>query len=118
MTNADLAERLGYPVILVADNRVGAVHQTLASLAAIAASGLAVQAVVLNSRSEETDPLLASNRRMIEEQAIRHFLNPPEVVEWLAGQERCESALLSGWMSRRPMLSPLQFAKRPFNSLQ
>jgi|688.fasta_scaffold00079_30 dethiobiotin synthetase len=118
MTNADLAERLGYPVILVADNRVGAVHQTLASLAAIATSGLAIQAVVLNSRSEATDPLLASNQRMIEEHSVRYFLNPPEVVGWSAEQERCESALLIGWMRRQSTLSPLRFAKPGRASLQ
>jgi dethiobiotin synthetase len=115
MTNADLAERLGYPVILVADNRVGAVHQTLASLAAIAASGLAIQAVVLNSRSHASDELLSSNQRMIEDQAVRLFLNPPSVVAWSAGQERCEAAILLGWMRSQPALSPLRFA-RPVHS--
>jgi dethiobiotin synthetase len=111
MTNADLAARLGYPVILVADNRVGAVHQTLSSLAAIAASGLAVQAIVLNSRSDETNPLLVSNQRMIEEHAVRRFLNPPPVVAWKAGQERCEAELLIGWMSRQGPRSPLRLAQ-------
>jgi dethiobiotin synthetase len=111
MTNADLAERLGYPVILVADNRVGAVHQTLASLAAIAASGLAAQAVVLNSRSRATDELLESNQRMIEEHAASRFMNPPRVVGWSAGQERCEAAILIGWMRRQPRISPLRFAR-------
>ncbi|MFM8323259.1 MAG: hypothetical protein ACKN9U_00185, partial [Pirellulaceae bacterium] len=96
----------------------GAVHQTLASLAAIAASGLAIQAVVLNSRSEATDPLLASNQRMIEEHSVRYFLNPPEVVGWSAEQERCESALLIGWMRRQSTLSPLRFAKPGRASLQ
>jgi dethiobiotin synthetase len=118
MTNADLADRLGYPVILVADNRVGAVHQTLASLAAIAASGLAIQAVVLNSRAYTTDELLSSNQRMIEEHAGRRFRNPPPIVAWSCGQERCEDAILMGWMSRQPTLAPLRFASPASRPLQ
>jgi len=50
---ADLAHDLGYPLVLVAANRLGAIHETMATLFAARAhrGGLAVAAVVLNEPS-------------------------------------------------------------------
>lgn len=46
--NADLAEELGLPVLLVAANRLGAINHTLLTAEAIQRSGLQLVAVILN----------------------------------------------------------------------
>lgn len=56
--NADLALALGLPVLLVASDRLGTIHQVLASAEAIARRGLALADVVLNRIAPEHDPLL------------------------------------------------------------
>ncbi len=58
--NADLAERLGLPVILVVPDRLGCINHTLLSLEAMAGRGLTVAAVVLNP-VEDTDPGMMDN---------------------------------------------------------
>lgn len=55
--NADLALALQAKVLLVAEDRLGAIHQVLATLEAIERRGLEVVAVVLN-RIREQDPRL------------------------------------------------------------
>jgi dethiobiotin synthetase len=50
--NANLAERLGFPVLLVAANRLGCINHVLLTLEAIASHGLETLAIILN----ETDP--------------------------------------------------------------
>ena len=47
--NADLAQRLGLPVLVVAVDRLGAVNHTLLTLEAMAHRGLALAGVVLNA---------------------------------------------------------------------
>lgn len=46
---ADLAVEFGYPAILVAADRIGVIHQTLAALAGATAYGVHVAGIVLNS---------------------------------------------------------------------
>lgn len=47
--NADLALALALPVLLVAEDRLGAIHQVLATSEAIARRGLRLAGVVLNA---------------------------------------------------------------------
>ncbi len=54
-TNADLAERLGYPIIIVVDNRLGAVNQALMTLEAAEVRGLVVRCIVLNDVTFSND---------------------------------------------------------------
>lgn len=49
--NADLAHSLGLPIILVAEDRVGCINHCLLTLAAAQQRGLAIKAIVLNSKS-------------------------------------------------------------------
>lgn len=56
--NADLAEALELPVVLVAADRLGCINHTLLSAAAIARRGLVLSAVVLNRAEVETDPAM------------------------------------------------------------
>ena len=53
--NADLASALNLPVIAVIDDRIGAVNQSLMTIAAIASRGLQIAALVLNQVSPGTD---------------------------------------------------------------
>lgn len=48
LTNADLAREIGYPLVIVARNQLGAIHQVLATCEAAKAKGLIVAEVVLN----------------------------------------------------------------------
>lgn len=56
--NADLAVALGLPVLLVSADRLGAIHQVLATAEAIRRRGLTLAAVVLNAVVPIADPLL------------------------------------------------------------
>ncbi|RDH82450.1 MAG: dethiobiotin synthase [endosymbiont of Galathealinum brachiosum] len=59
--NADLASRLNLPVILVTEDRVGAVNQALLAINAIEKHQLKICAVVLNSTGPETQNNLSDN---------------------------------------------------------
>lgn len=67
-TMADLATRLGYPVIIVVPNRLGCLNHTLLTLEAIRARGLVCQGLVLNSGlpGMQEDGSQTSNRRLLE----------------------------------------------------
>jgi dethiobiotin synthetase len=58
MLVADLALKLNAPLLLVAANRLGAIHQTLATVEAAQNRGLDIVAVVLNQVTEDLDPVL------------------------------------------------------------
>jgi dethiobiotin synthetase len=53
--NADLAQALDFPVIIVASNRLGCINQTRLTLQAINQRGLSCMAVVLNEVSPDGD---------------------------------------------------------------
>lgn len=65
MTNADLAKRLGFPLILVAENRLGCVHQILSTLRAAISMGLDFRAVVLNQVRPSCDAASIQNRELL-----------------------------------------------------
>ncbi len=72
---ADLALDFGWPLVVVAPNRIGVINQVLQTLIAAATfrDGLAVAGVVLNHPAQVAgDPSLSSNRGEIE----RHALAP------------------------------------------
>jgi dethiobiotin synthetase len=54
--NADLARRLQLPLIIVVDDRLGAINQALMATRAAAADSLEVAALILNQRSPPSDP--------------------------------------------------------------
>lgn len=59
--NADLAQRIGLPVIIVAPHRLGTINQTLLTIEAIRHRGLKIAGVVLNQLSPAPDASIASN---------------------------------------------------------
>ncbi|MFO0012533.1 MAG: dethiobiotin synthase [Planctomycetota bacterium] len=67
MTNADLAREIGYPLVIVARNRLGVVHQILATVVAAQDQGLAVAEIVLNdTEASEGNGAMESNQRLLE----------------------------------------------------
>ncbi len=53
--NADLAVKLGYPIILVVGNRLGCLNHALLTIEAIEARGLNLHAIVLNDLNADSD---------------------------------------------------------------
>lgn len=71
LTNADLARSIGYPLVIVARNRLGVVHQILATCESARVNGLTVAEVVLNDVAPaEADDAVHSNERL-----LRRFLD-------------------------------------------
>lgn len=66
VTTADLAVKLGLPVILVADNRRGAAGQVAITAASIQSAGLTCAGVILNHPGEEWDTAAVTNADLIE----------------------------------------------------
>ncbi len=74
---ADLAYDLGFPLVIVADNRLGAINHVLQTLIAAAAfrEGLDVAGIVLNSATPVTDDAVQSeNHREIAQRAASPVL--------------------------------------------
>ena len=64
--NADLAEQIGLPVIIVSPNRLGTINQTLLTIEAVRRRGLTIAGVVLNQLSPCGDESVASNAAQIQ----------------------------------------------------
>jgi dethiobiotin synthetase len=71
--NADLAERLGLPILLVVADRLGCINHCLLTLEAIARRGLSVQAIVLN----KTEPPSLLTSSMDNAADLSLWCNPP-----------------------------------------
>lgn len=63
----ELAKALGYPVLLVAANRLGVLNHTLLTLDAIRSSGLTCRGVVLNQLAPTSAPPTAAQRHNLED---------------------------------------------------
>ncbi|MEO2033655.1 MAG: dethiobiotin synthase [Planctomycetaceae bacterium] len=72
MLVAELVSRLGSPLLLVAANRLGTIHQTLATLEAAQSRGLIVAAVVLNEVADDVEPILSQAN----ESELRRLIPP------------------------------------------
>jgi len=60
-TNADIAQRLGYPVILIAANKLGVVNHVLLTLESIRNAGLSTKLILLNDCLNQPDRSVQSN---------------------------------------------------------
>lgn len=65
-TFADFAESLGWPVVLVAANRLGVLNHALLTERAIRQRGLPLAALVLNHLEAERDVAMVTNRSVLE----------------------------------------------------
>lgn len=66
-TVADFAAELGWPVIVVVRNRLGALNHALLTLESVRGRGLAVAGIVLNDVDGASDEAKSTNRRVLEE---------------------------------------------------
>jgi dethiobiotin synthetase len=78
---SDLATELGAPVLLVVDNKLGALSDTILAANAIRARGLELAGLVLNHIAEERDAASISNRSLLED-----ILAPPLIIDLLHGE--------------------------------
>jgi len=69
--NADLAEALALPVLLVAEDRIGCINQILLTVEVAQARGLNITAIFLNNTTEN------SNKAMDNQEDIRELINVP-----------------------------------------
>jgi dethiobiotin synthetase len=80
VTNLDLAERLGLPVVLVGRAGLGTLNHCALSAEALARRGIELRAIVLNRVAPEDDPSVATNRRFVEELTGAVVLGPTPFV--------------------------------------
>jgi dethiobiotin synthetase len=81
-TMARLAQQLGLPVLLVVNNKLGALNHALLTLQSISSRGLECIGMVLNHVDEERDAASISNREV-----LRHFTKVPILGEVMHGAE-------------------------------
>ena len=79
-TIADLATALQLPVLLVVNNRLGAINHALLTLHGIVSRGLVCQGIILNHPVDERDPASISNRSILEK-----FTSIPALTELIHG---------------------------------
>lgn len=64
---SDFAEKIGFPILVVANNRLGALNHTILTVQAIRAKGLTCMGVVLNQVQEERDSASLMNKRVLDQ---------------------------------------------------
>ena len=101
MTNLDLAERLGLPVLLVGRAGLGTLNHCALSADAIARRGLELRAIVLNRVSPEDDPAVATNRRLVEELTGAVVLGPTPFVADAPARMAAIAKVLAGLVEPR-----------------
>jgi dethiobiotin synthetase len=79
---ADLAAEFSLPVIVVVDNKLGALNHTILTAKAIAARGLRCHGLILNHLSDTRHHASISNRLLLEQ-----LLDLPILAEILHGEE-------------------------------
>lgn len=89
VTNLDLAERLGLPVVLVGRAGLGTLNHCALSVQALAGRGLNVLAIVLNRTRPDDDPTVATNPALLAELTGLPVLGPgPYVADAAARPDR------------------------------
>lgn len=81
LTLADFAAELGWPVLVVVRNKLGALNHTLLTLESIRHRGLPLVGIILNDADGTTDDASRTNRRLLEESC-----GCPIVAEIVRGQ--------------------------------
>jgi dethiobiotin synthetase len=84
-TMADLAVEIGWPVIVVVDNRLGALNHTLLTLESIASHGLSCAGLILNQPEEERDAASISNTAVLSQ-----LVEVPILAEIMYDQDELE----------------------------
>jgi dethiobiotin synthetase len=92
VTNLDLIERLGLPVVLVGRAGLGTLNHCALSAEALSRRGLEIAAIVLNRVEAQDDATVPTNRRLVEEMTGCTVLGPTPFVADAAARP---AALLS-----------------------
>ncbi|MEI6081349.1 MAG: dethiobiotin synthase [Verrucomicrobiota bacterium] len=88
-STADLAKAMGFPILLVVRNRLGALNHTLLTLESISAHGLTCEGIVLNNHPDDIgDRAAEGNRRLMSE-----LTNVPILFEISPGQTELKLAV-------------------------
>jgi dethiobiotin synthetase len=66
-TIADFAAKLGWPIVVVVRNKLGALNHTLLTLENVRHRGLTLAGVILNDLEGQPDEATRTNRRVLEE---------------------------------------------------
>ena len=108
-TNADLAVKLGLPIVIVVANQLGAVNQSLMAYEAALAKKLRVAALVLNDPVAPIDDSdTGQHSTMIEKLLIASGRTVPPIVTFAYGQThlilglQCLEASRGEWAARNP----------------
>jgi dethiobiotin synthetase len=88
MTMADFAQALALPVIVVVNNKLGALNHTILTVRNIQARQMQCAGVILNYVADERDPASISNRAMLE-----RFLDVPVLAEIMHGETEIDCVL-------------------------
>lgn len=86
-TIADFAERLDLPVIVIVNNKLGALNHTLLTVRGIAARGLHCAGIILNHVADERDPASISHRHILE----LHAPGVPILTEVMHGESELDA---------------------------
>lgn len=85
MTMADFAQALALPVIVVVDNKLGAMNHTILTVKNILSRQMQCAGIILNHVQDERDPASISNRAMLE-----HFLDVPVLADVMHGESELD----------------------------
>jgi len=88
-SKADLAKAIGFPVLLVVRNRLGALNHTLLTLESISSHGLTCEGIVLNNHPEDVGDLAADGNRRL----LSKLTNIPILFEISPGQSDLKIAV-------------------------
>ncbi|MGJ8697550.1 MAG: dethiobiotin synthase [Verrucomicrobiaceae bacterium] len=84
----ELAKEIGFPVVVVAGNWLGAINHTLLTVKAILAEGLECQGIILNHPVAERDVAAVTNRAILEELSpvpvLGEVMTDGEQIDWEA----------------------------------
>jgi dethiobiotin synthetase len=85
MTMADFAQALALPVIVVVNNKLGALNHTILTVRNLQARQMTCAGIILNQVADERDPASISNRAMLE-----RFLDVPILAEVMHGENEID----------------------------
>jgi dethiobiotin synthetase len=88
-TMADFAQALGLPVIVVVNNKLGAINHTLLTVRSIRERGMKCAGIVLNYVGDERDTASITNRSMIE----KFLVDVPVLADVMHGETELEIEL-------------------------
>ena len=92
-TNSDLASKLGFPIVIVVADRLGAVNQSLMAIEVAASRQLEIAAIVLNETSLPSGAHRPNpHASMIERQLQSKNLPVPIIIELIYGQSELDES--------------------------